>query len=345
MTDDALIIQGNALALPLEDATVDLVVTSPPYFALRSYEDGGEYAEGQIGNESGELAYVDALLAATREMMRVLKPTGSIFVNLGDRYGGSTGTNTGTSPKSKIHGHGYGKATVDRMRRASANGAIAVQATDLVPSKSLVGLPWRYAIACVDQLGLILRAEIIWDKANHVPDSRPDRVQRTHEHIFHLVKQPKYYAALDKVRRRAKTSDERTAASRRSTIKSRALRNEQGIQSGAAGASFNSPNGTIPGSVWHISGDPLRLTPDERRIYDLPQHQAPFPTTIPQRCILGWCPRDGVVLDPFGGSGTVAMVARSMGRKAIHVDLSADYCRLAEYRIFGQTKRVNLATM
>src|SRR5215211_6186327 len=85
----AVILQSNALALPLPDASVDLVCTSPPYFGLRSYQDGGVHYEGQIGSEATPAEFLDALLAATREMMRVLKPSGSIFVNLGDKYAGS----------------------------------------------------------------------------------------------------------------------------------------------------------------------------------------------------------------------------------------------------------------
>lgn len=87
----AQIIQGNALALPLPDASVDLICTSPPYFGLRSYQDGGQHYDGQIGSEATPTEFLDALIAATREMVRVLKPTGSIFVNLGDKYNSAAG--------------------------------------------------------------------------------------------------------------------------------------------------------------------------------------------------------------------------------------------------------------
>ena len=90
MTGSARIIRGNALALPLADDSVDLVVTSPPYFGLRSYQDGGEHYSGQIGDEPTPAEFVDALIAATREMVRVLKPSGSIFVNLGDKMAGKS---------------------------------------------------------------------------------------------------------------------------------------------------------------------------------------------------------------------------------------------------------------
>lgn len=93
MTGSARIVRGDALALPLGDSTVDLVVTSPPYFGLRSYQDGGEHYAGQIGDEPTPAEFVDALIAATREMVRVLKPSGSIWVNLGDKYAGVGGPN------------------------------------------------------------------------------------------------------------------------------------------------------------------------------------------------------------------------------------------------------------
>src|SRR4249920_877780 len=92
---EAHIIQGNALALPLPDASVDLVCTSPPYFGLRSYQDGGQHYDGQLGSEATPAEFLDALIAATREMVRVLKPTGSIFVNLGDKYSGPAAGNGG----------------------------------------------------------------------------------------------------------------------------------------------------------------------------------------------------------------------------------------------------------
>lgn len=111
------ILRGNALALALADESVDLIVTSPPYFGLRSYQDGGEHYAGQIGDEPTPAEFVDALIAATAEMVRVLKPSGSIWVNLGDKY---------------------------------------------ASTKSLIGIPWRYALRCIDDLGLILRAEVIW---------------------------------------------------------------------------------------------------------------------------------------------------------------------------------------
>lgn len=120
-------------AIPAD--SVDLIVTSPPYFALRSYTDGGEHYDGQIGSEATPRAFLEALWTVTAECKRVLKPSGSMWVNLGDKYSGG---------------------------------------------KSLMGLPWRYAIGCIDNLGLILRAEVVWSKPNGLPESVTDRVRRSH---------------------------------------------------------------------------------------------------------------------------------------------------------------------
>ncbi len=170
------IIRGDARQLPLADESVDLIVTSPPYFALRSYQDGGQHYAGQIGAEPTPAEYVAALLECTREWMRVLKPSGSLWVNLGDKYSTRAGQ------------FGPQGATGQRATRAQAATFTDAPARrpDMVYGvrpKSLIGLPWRYALACVDDLGLILRAEVIWSKPNAMPESVTDRVRRSHERM------------------------------------------------------------------------------------------------------------------------------------------------------------------
>lgn len=387
------IIHGNALDLPLEDNTVDLVVTSPPYFGLRSYQDGGEHYEGQIGSEATPAEFVDALIAATREMVRVLKPSGSIWVNLGDKY---SGVNIGTTS-----GHKSGTITASSQDRMRTTAGMDVGGRP----KSLIGIPWRYAIRCIDDLGLILRAEVIWSKPNGLPESVTDRVRRSHEQWFHFTVQPRYYSAVDEVREEhASAHPGRGGLNKRGDESYHAL--------GGAGATGKwdgavSALGKLPGSVWNIPTQPLRV-PAHLGI----DHFAAFPMEWPRRIITGWSPREvcsacgegrrpvvdrhpipkelkealaakssakrhgdrndgqvqyaisgpqlsrpwraahpetitgyacdcpdtsapttpGVVLDPFGGTGTTALVADVLGRDAIHVDLSADYCRLAEWR-------------
>ena len=370
--------RANALNLPLADNSVDLVVTSPPYFGLRSYQDGGEHYEGQIGAEATPAEFVDALIAATREMMRVVKPSGSIWVNLGDKY--SNG-----------------------MRQ------------HFTPAKSLMGIPWRYAIRCIDDLGLILRAEVIWSKPNGLPESVTDRVRRSHETWFHFTLSPRYYSAVDEVREEhaARTIEQSKIDARAGLVK-KSQHRQPTVENRRERSVTPPPNplGKLPGSVWSIATEPLRV-PDHLGI----DHFAAFPTEWPRRIITGWSPRGvcvecgagrrpvsvalgesardrmnanghngytappgqqlraldykgghateprareitgeacdcpeptapttpGVVLDPFSGTGTTALVASVLGRHGIGVDMSEDYCRLAKWRTTDPKQRAKAA--
>jgi hypothetical protein len=154
--------------------------------------------------------------------------------------------------------------------------------------KSLMGLPWRYALACIDQLGLILRAEIIWSKPNGLPESVQDRVRRSHEQWFHFTLEPRYYSAVDEIR-------EEHVATATGRDMSRWAVGPSGMNRGTAvgrlsddgspvGEFAISQLGKLPGSVWSIPTEPLRV-PDH-----LPQHFAAFPSEWPRRIILGWSP-------------------------------------------------------
>lgn len=395
----ALVIRADAAHLPLPDASVDLIVTSPPYYGLRSYTDGGEHYQGQIGSEVTPAEYVAALVACTAEWMRVLKPSGSLFVNLGDKY--STGN---SGDRNNSFNERSGNAPGAKVQERSQVRSLPVPG---MQPKSLLGLPWRYALAAVDQLGLILRAEIIWAKPNGLPESVTDRVRRAHEQMFHFTRQPRYYSAVDEIREPQQSLGERHNG-----------------RSGYVGApdgiarSFTeralSPLGKLPGSVWQIPSQPLTVPPELGV-----DHFAAFPMELPRRIIQGWSPpgictacgegrrpvsdidrlvlrrldgersksavpgktnaggyrgevsriitgyvcactrrphthltREGefdcheqdcdvfrlpptgpaVVLDPFGGTGTTALLASALGRIGISVDMSGDYCRLARWR-------------
>jgi DNA modification methylase len=262
------LLRGNALALPLEDASVDLIVTSPPYFGLRSYTDGGEHYAGQLGSEPTPAEFLDALIAATAEMVRVLKPSGSIWVNLGDKYAGSGG----------------GEGSSDG---ATGRGSRPPRRNVGIPTKSLVGIPWRYALRCIDDLGLILRAEVIWSKPNGLPESVTDRVRRSHEQWFHFTVRPRYYAAVDEVREPV------TGGSHVARLdKGMSPRNQRILDAGEHGKrqsntdpSMFDPRGKLPGSVWTIPTQPLTVPPELGV-----DHFAAFPMEWPRRIIKGWSP-------------------------------------------------------
>jgi DNA modification methylase len=259
------LIRGDATSIPLADDSVDLVVTSPPYFGLRSYTDGGEHYDGQIGSEATPQAFLEALWAWTAECRRVLKPSGSMFVNLGDSYSrGSRTTVDGTTDKRR-----QGDSRVPPCRD--------------IPAKSLMMLPQRYAIGCIDQLGLILRAEIIWSKPNGLPESVTDRVRRSHEQWFHFTKEPRYFSAVDEVREAHDGREPHANAQRGPSGMNRGLGTEKGSL-GSVDLARN-PLGKLPGSVWTIPTEPLRV-PDHLGV----DHFAAFPSEWPRRLILGWSP-------------------------------------------------------
>ena len=375
MTGRALVVRGDARALPLPDESVDLIVTSPPYYALRAYTDGGRVYDGQIGSEPTPAEYIANLITATREWVRVLKPSGSIWVNLGDKY---VADNRGSGADAKRGAAKWAPA-----------GQMGYVGEGIMPRKSLMMLPERYRIAAVDELGLIARAVVIWSKPNGLPESVTDRVRRSHEDWVHLTKQPRYYSAVDEIREPASDYSRPNGVGR----------GPRGGQRPRLMLDTCNPLGKLPGSVWEIATEPLRV-PAHLGV----DHFAAFPTEWPRRIITGWSPpgictvcgegrrpvvekimtssqlasqprsaltrytaavrgaahdgmdviprsfeatitgyacacpqptastRPAVVLDPFGGTGTTALVAAALGRIGITVDRSADYCRLAQWR-------------
>ena len=314
MSGRATIIRGDARALPLPDASVDLVVTSPPYFALRSYTDGGEHYAGQIGSEPTPADYIAALLDVTRECVRVLKPGGSIWVDLGDKY---------ATRYSSVRGGGRAGLNSDDDSRGRSG-----QNQTGISEKSLILLPERYRIAAVDQLGLIARAVVIWSKPNGLPESVTDRVRRSHEDWVHLTKAPRYFSAVDEIREGYAPGTAKRYTTGYKQDPSDRARIGKGYDDSDGGPTKTNPLGKLPGSVWDIATQPL-IVPPELKV----DHFAAFPMEWPRRIILGWSPVGGVVLDPFVGTGTTALVASVLGRHGIAVDLSADYCRLARWRV------------
>src|ERR1017187_7221737 len=264
------VVRGDARALPLPGGSMDLVVTSPPYFGLRSYTDGGEYYGGQIGSEASPREWLGSLLEATAEWVRVLKPGGSIFVNLGDKYAQDT--------ERSRNGHSGSLAGTNPLRTGPSYTG---RRDNGVPRKSLLGLPWRYALACIDDLGLILRAEIIWSKLNGLPESVTDRVRRSHEQVFHFTREPRYYSAVDDVRE--EHAPQSIARTRRRYDAGDLF--SVGTPTPLDPARFCNPLGKLPGSVWDIASQPL-IAPAALNV----DHFAAFPMELPRRIILGWSP-------------------------------------------------------
>jgi DNA modification methylase len=349
---DPLILRADAAHLPLPDASVDLIVTSPPYWSLRSYTDAGEQYAGQVGAEDSPKAYIENLLNCTAEWARVLKPTGSMFVNLGDKYA-AYNRNRGPSRS---------------LSAAADPGREVVTEPGLPPgtrNKSLMGLPWRYALGAMDDLGLLLRAEVIWSKPNGLPESATDRVRRSHEQVFHFTRQARYYSSVDVLRE----IDSGKLPSSVWRIATPALRVPEalGVDHFAVypvdlvrrivlgwspvGICMECGQGRAPVAERTAAGRQRSDAGDGGRGNRLPGYSDVARNSWRegvQRCITGYacaCPdpaaptRPSVVLDPFGGAGTTALVASVYGRTGISVDLSHDYGRLASWRVGDPNQR------
>jgi SAM-dependent methyltransferase len=296
-----IILRGDAANLPLPDASVDLIVTSPPYWNLRDYRDGGESLKGQIGSEATPREWLDALLNCTREWARVLKPEGSMFVDLGDKYSARA------------------DSSAKRSGRRDHAGCIAParNSRSLGRQKSLLLLPERYRIGCVDELDLIARAKIVWSKTTPLPESAEDRVQTTHEDFVHLTRRPTYFSAVDEIRvphtgnthARGKLSPKEAA-----TVAA-------GHRRGFFPEDKENPLGKLPGSVWEVASVPL-IVPERvaharccggRRRHgceDGLEHFAAYPPELVRRIVLGWSP-SGICTECGEGRRPVASSVRT----------------------------------
>jgi len=358
----------------LPSGSVDVVVTSPPYWSKRDYGDatckvwGGdpncehewepydgvvEYQiknerrkvssdfrsafckkcgawYGQLGLEPTPEMFVEHLIEIFREVKRVLKDTGSLFVVIDDSYLGSMQGFGATKPsKTGFQWTGDGHYAASRGKPPTAGF------TKLRKSMALV--PELFAIKMVYEEGWILREKIIWSKKVHfykdkttygnaMPESVKDRFCHTWEYIYHFTKSQKYYFDLDALR----------VPYRDTTIKrfkypvgkfggnpsQPDARLGKGI-SGGSDATYVEPHplGANPGDVVCIPTRPFSGA-----------HFAVFPPEIPEVCIKATCPPEGVVLDPFAGAGTTLVVAEKMGRRWIGIEINPEYCELIKRR-------------
>ena len=295
------VIEGDCLASlqRLPDNCINTCVTSPPYFGLRDYG-----VEGQIGLEETPDAFVNKLVNVFREVRRVLREDGTLWLNLGDSYSGS-GKGVWDAPEDR-------KTAVKETYRPSVN-PVKVQ-TGLKP-KDLIGIPWRVAFALQTD-GWYLRQDIIWHKPNPMPESVRDRCTKAHEYIFLLSKSERYFFDSKAMREPgvypAGTKAAKGSAERAQETGVNARPPEYKIYDGMRNKR----------SVWTVTTKPFKGA-----------HFATFPPDLIEPCVLAGCPVGGVVLDPFAGSGTTLQVAVKHGRYGLGLELNPEYIKLIHERM------------
>ena len=286
----------------LPDQSVNCVVTSPPYWGLRDYGN-----DGQIGLEQEPEDFINELVSVFREVKRVLRDDGTLWLNIGDSYSGS------------------GKGTAGNLGKKHNERHLEHKTGGLIPSgtkpKDLVGIPWMLAFALRAD-SWYLRQDIIWHKPNPMPESVRDRCTKAHEYIFLLSKSPKYYfdneamqepsAQLGKTNIRfggnkyGDSDDPKHATKSGNTYVDSGKRNKR--------------------SVWTVTTRPFKGA-----------HFATFPPALIEPCILAGCPEGGTVLDPFFGAGTTGLVAQRHNRKWIGCELNPEYAAIAQARIESES--------
>lgn len=280
------ILLGDVRELSMAEpaASVDCIITSPPYFGHRRYSADEDVRE--LGREESVSEYVIHIVASFRAAQRLLQPQGTMWLNLGDTYRGG----------------------------------------------KLLGVPWRIALALQDD-GWWLRADVIWHKPNAMPSSVKNRPTLDHEYLFLLSCGPSYYYDADAIREPHVTFTEQSRMmGGRNHLGRRGSTPEAGKNGGDANLhdarwdQYFHPNGRNKRSVWSV---PLSKCRDS--------HFAVFPERLIEPCVLASCPPGGVVLDPFMGAGTTAIVSSRLGRTYLGFELVPEYVALAERRILAAT--------
>lgn len=303
--------QGDSLAVlkTFPDNFIDCVCTSPPYWGLRDYG-----VDGQLGLESTPEEYVSKMVTVFNEVKRVLKPTGTLWLNLGDSYAGS-----GKGGSEYVEKKTHWKQGTNTGSHTKVNSGF--RSCDYKP-KDLIGIPWAVAFALRNS-GWWLRSEIIWAKAisgeinkgTCMPESVSDRPTKAHEQIFLLSKSAKYYYDSKAIQEKSLQSDK--------VIRDRVndkINNGTGLR----------PHGNLltndyefknKRDVWHYGPPSFSEA-----------HFATFPPELIVDCIKAGCPEDGIVLDPFNGSGTTRLVAEKLGRNSIGIELNPKYIQIENRR-------------
>ena len=314
MMKDCIINRDALLALrELPDESVHCCVTSPPYYALRDYG-----LDAQIGQEETPEQYIEKLVCVFRELRRVLRSDGTFWLNIADTYCGTGSKGTYRDPRNPNGRNGQALALNSRVSGCK--------------QKDLIGIPWMLAFALRSD-GWYLRSDIIWQKDNPMPESCKDRPSRCYEHIFLLTKSKHYYydaaAIAEPI---APTTAARYRGSRSESSKYSAGVPGQGkvqnINKARSGGYYDDaliPTTRNKRDVWLINTVPYKGG-----------HFAAFPPKLAETCILAGCPKGGIVLDPFFGSGTTGLAAKRLERHYIGIELNAAYCELAKERIGGE---------
>lgn len=340
----------------MPDCSVNTCITSPPYFGLRDYGHAD-----QMGLEATPDEYIAKMVEVFREVRRVLRDDGTLWLNIGDSYAGSwgaqsRGTTTGEAT-SRIQGSSMLSARQISAHPHGLTGTGSVKKTPGIKPKDLIGIPWMLAFALRAD-GWYLRQDIIWHKPNPMPESVTDRCTKAHEYIFLLSKSSSYYCDMGAIKERAtgqapgnvnapkgqaeyEAGDDRhrtkaglaayaaRARSKRDSFKREGSKRDEVIPGQSVGTHREDrtesewPIDTRnKRSVWTVSTKPFSGA-----------HFAVFPTELIEPCVIAGCPVGGTVLDPFGGSGTTGIVSVENSRKAILCELNPDYAAMAADRI------------
>ena len=297
------VLQGDCREVlkTLPDKTFNTCVTSPPYWGLRDY---GE--DNQLGLEETPQEYVANLVEVFREVRRVLRDDGTVWLNLGDSYSS-----------------GGRKTTTNQTVRGDTDyGVTRPPVYKGIKPKDLVGIPWRAAFALQED-GWYLRQDIIWNKPNPMPESVKDRCTKSHEYIFLLSKSKNYYFDNESIKEEVKeVSIKRAEYGLKHNHPKDIGVGIPPVDTKKMGKRFVNPEGRNKRSVWTVTTKPYKEA-----------HFATYPPDLIEPCILAGCPEGGHVLDPFGGAGTTALVSDRLGRNATLIELNKSYADIMEKRL------------
>ena len=316
---DITLLCGDALTVlrELEADSVQCVVTSPPFYQLRDYS-----VSGQIGLEPTLSEYLDRLVGVFREVRRVLHPSGTVWVEIGDSYAGAGYSNyAGTGGAQREDGGKQRHTGAFRAGNPEKNGGVSnrdgLKAVAGFKPKDLMLVPHRFAIA-MHADGWWVRQDIVWHKVAPMPESVTDRCTRAHSYVFMFAKSERYFYDAAAIR-------------------------ERSVSDHDSGNGYDRPEQISRGGHGQRDGWTMREWRNKRSVWSLaPEpfpgaHFATYPTKLVEPCILAGSRPGDVVLDPFTGSGTTAVVARRLGRRFVGIELNPAYCAMAVRRIEEQT--------